>query len=52
MTEGLSICILAIKKVHEEPQIEYPREMVPLLDEFKDVSPEDLPDHLPPMHDI
>ena len=34
--------------LHEEP----PAEVKSVLDEFQDVFPEDLPDHLPPMRDI
>ena len=33
-------------------ELEQPEEVKPVLKEFKDVFPEKLPDHLPPMHDI
>ena len=33
-------------------ELEQPEEVKSVLKEFKDVFPEKLPDHLPPMHDI
>nr|GEU68731.1 putative reverse transcriptase domain-containing protein [Tanacetum cinerariifolium] len=47
---GDDIFVLIGKEVVEESEI--PKAMVPLLKEFIDVFPDELPDGLPPLHDI
>ena len=43
---------LVTKAVTDDKAIEVPREAEPLLQEFQDVFPEDLPNELPPLRDI
>ena len=47
-----SFMILITKEVIEEPSTLIPPKVSPLITEFAIVFPEDLPDKLPPMHDI
>ena len=44
--------VLVAKELHGETCEEQPEEVTSMLQEFKDVFPEELLDHLPPMHDI
>ena len=50
--EGAPIWVVAAKEVKDHTPIEHPPEVVQLLEEYKDVFPEDLPDSLPPLRDI
>ena len=43
------VFVLVTRELHGETQ---PKEVKSVLQEFKDVFPEELPDHLPPMRDI
>ena len=43
-------CLTVGKEVRKVPEV--PKKVQPLLDEFRDVTPEELPDGLPPMRDI
>ena len=43
---------LVARELHGEAHEEQPEEVKSVLQEFKDVFLKDLPDHLPPMHDI
>ncbi|GKG08512.1 hypothetical protein Tco_0334344 [Tanacetum coccineum] len=47
---GDNIFVLIRKEVAEDSEI--PKAMIPLLEEFSDVFPDELPDGLPPLHDI
>nr|GEV27945.1 hypothetical protein [Tanacetum cinerariifolium] len=47
---GDDIFVLIGKEVAEDSEI--PEAMIPLLEEFIDVFPDELPDGLPPLHDI
>ena len=49
---GSPVWILVTKEAQDQPKLEYPKEILDLLEEFKDVYPEDLPDQLPPLRDI
>ena len=44
--------VLVARELHGETREEQPEEVKSVLQEFKDVFPEELPDHLPPMRDI
>jgi len=44
--------ILATKEITKESNTAIPPEVTPMIAEFADVFPEDLPDKLPPMRDI
>ena len=46
------VFVLVARELHGENREEQPKEVKSVLQEFKDVFPEELPDHLPPMHDI
>ncbi|KAG8382026.1 hypothetical protein BUALT_Bualt05G0033600 [Buddleja alternifolia] len=46
------ILVLAVKGVIADQKSEIPSEIQPLLDEFQDVFPDELPDGLAPMRDI
>ena len=50
--KGASFVILATKKITKEFNTVIPPEVTPVISEFADVFPEDLPDKLPPMRDI
>ena len=50
--EGTPIWILTAKDTLEPLQKEHPQEVVKLLEDFRDVFPDDLPDHLPSLRDI
>ena len=44
--------VLAIKEITKEANTAIPPKVTPMIAEFADVFPEDLPDKLPPMRDI
>ena len=46
------VFVLVARELHGETREKQPEEVKLVLQEFKDVFPEELPDHLPPMHDI
>ena len=46
------VFVLVSRELHEETHEEQPEEVKLVLQEFKDVFLEKLPDHLPPMRDI
>ena len=46
------VFVLVARELHGETHKEQPKEVKLVLQEFKDVFPEELPDHLPPMCDI
>ena len=46
------VSVLAARELHGKTPEEQPEEVKSMLQEFKDVFPEELPDHLPPMRDI
>ena len=46
------VFVLVSRELHEETHEEQPEEVKSVLQEFKDVFLEKLPDHLPPMRDI
>ena len=46
------VFVLVARELHGETREEQPEEVKSVLQEFKDVFPEELPDHLPPMRDI
>ena len=50
--KGAPFVILATKEITKESNTAIPSEVTPLIAEFADVFPEDLPDKLPPMRDI
>ncbi|XP_076948833.1 uncharacterized protein LOC143621205 [Bidens hawaiensis] len=50
LVEADNVFVLIGKPVPEESEI--PEAMIPLLEEFSDVFPDDLPDGLPPLRDI
>ncbi|XP_076898116.1 uncharacterized protein LOC143551604 [Bidens hawaiensis] len=50
LVEADNVFVLIRKPVAEE--VEIPEAMIPLLEEFSDVFPDDLPDGLPPLRDI
>ncbi|KAG8383197.1 hypothetical protein BUALT_Bualt05G0159500 [Buddleja alternifolia] len=52
MREVNEILVLAVKGVVANQKSEIPSEIQPLLDEFQDVFPDELPDGLAPMRDI
>jgi len=52
MTKGKPIIILTTREFRKELVTSIPCEVAPVIDEFTDVFPENLPDQLPPMHDI
>ena len=52
ISEGSPVWMLAMRKVCEDPKVDYPKEVASLLSEFHDVFSEDLPDYLPPMRNI
>ena len=52
LTGGTPIWILATKDIQEPPQNEYPQEVIQVREEFWDVFPDDLPNHLPSLQDI
>ena len=43
---------LVARELHRETREEQPEEVKSVLQEFKDVLPQELPNHLPPMRDI
>jgi len=49
---GSPIWMLTAKELRTPTPSEPPQEVKPLLEEFEDVFPEDLPDHLSPLRDI
>ena len=44
--------VLVARELHGETREEQPEEVKSVLQDFKDVFPEELLDHLPPMRDI
>ncbi|XP_050278134.1 uncharacterized protein LOC126719644 [Quercus robur] len=46
------VFVLVAKELHGETREEQPKEVKSVLQEFKDVFPKELPNHLPPMRDI
>ena len=46
------VFVLVARELHGETREEQSEEVKSVLQEFKDVVPEELPDHLPPMRDI
>ena len=46
------VFVLVTRELHGETHEEQPKEVKSVLQEFKDVFLEELPDHLPSMHDI
>ena len=52
MTKGNRIILLTTREVPKESVTSIPLEITPVIDEFADVFPEDLPDQLPPLRDI
>ena len=52
LTEGTPVWLLTSKEIREPSLQEPSQEVVEGLEEFKEVFPEDLPDHLPPLRDI
>ena len=52
ITEGNPVWILTTKEIYESVQKEQPPEVIEILEEFKDVFPEELPDQLPPLRNI
>ena len=46
------VFVLVARELHGKTREEQPEEVKSMLQEFKDVFPEELPDHLPPMRDI
>ena len=46
------VFVLVARELHGETREEQPKEVKSVLQELKDVFPEELPDHLPPMCDI
>ena len=46
------VFVLVARELHGETHEEQPEEVKSVLQEFKDVFPEELPDHLPLMRDI
>ena len=46
------VFVLVAKELHGETREEQPEEVKSVLQDFKDVFPEELLDHLPPMRDI
>ena len=46
------VFVLVVRELHGETHEEQPKEVKLVLQEFKDVFPEELPDHLLPMRDI
>ena len=52
MTKGKSAVILTAQEVPKKSVTLIPCEVAPVINEFVDVFPEDLPDQLPPMRDI
>ena len=46
------VFVLVARELHGETHEEQPKEVKSVLQEFKDVFPEELPDHLPLMRDI
>ena len=46
------VFVLVARELHGETYEEQPKEVKSVLQEFKDVFPEELPNHLPPMRDI
>ena len=46
------VSFLVARELHRETREEQPEEVKSVLQEFKDVLPEELLDHLPPMRDI
>ena len=52
LIEGTPVWILTAKDTLESLQKEHPQEVIELLEDFKDVFPDALLDHLPPLRDI
>ena len=52
INHGIHIWALTCKLVPKDFQNKYPQEIGAILEEFKDIFPEDLPKQLPPMRDI
>ena len=50
--KGAPFVILTTKKITKESNTALPSEVTPMIAEFTDVFPEDLPDKFPLMHDI
>ena len=46
------VFVLVARELHGETREEQPKEVKSVLQDFKDVFPEELPDHLPHMRDI
>ena len=46
------VFVLVARELHGETHEEQPKEVKSVLQEFKDVFPKELPNHLPPMRDI
>ena len=46
------VLVLVARELYGETSEEQPKEVKSMLQEFKDVFPKELPDHLPPMRDI
>ena len=51
-TQESIVFVLVVRELHGETREKQPKEVKLVLQEFKDVFPKELPDHLPPMHDI
>ena len=52
LSEGAPIWVLSTREVQDPPLKEQPQEVTRVLEDFQDVFPEDLPNHLPPLRDI
>ena len=52
LIEGTPIWVLSTKDIQEPLQNKHPQKVIRVLEEFWDVFPDDLPDHLPPLWDI
>jgi len=52
MTKGNPIIFLTAREVSKESVTSIPSEVIPVIEKFIDVFPEDLSDQLLPMHDI
>ncbi|KAJ4719092.1 RNA-directed DNA polymerase [Melia azedarach] len=52
MKEDCEGCMMVAKDEELKPMVEVPKVIQPLLPEFSDIIPEEMPDGLPPMRDI